>query len=64
MGPSVSGDRDATIDALRGMGVFTMAAANLAAETLRLPHPFWLRLYGSYAAPTFLLIIGRGLFLS
>lgn len=38
--------------------MFTMVAANLAAETLAPPHPFWLRLYGSFAAPAFLILAG------
>ncbi len=54
----LNADRDVTLDVLRGMAVFTMVGANLAAETLRQPHPFWLRLYGSFAAPVFLLLAG------
>src|SRR5262245_37310391 len=34
-----------------------MIAANLAGPVLREPHPLWLRLYGSFAAPTFVFLI-------
>lgn len=35
-----------------------MVAANMAGPALAEPHPFWLRLYGSFAAPLFILISG------
>src|SRR5262249_37801344 len=50
--------RDLTIDILRGLAVFTMVAANLAASALEGPHPLWFRLYGSFAAPLFVLLSG------
>lgn len=50
--------RDATIDIVRGMAVFTMVAANLAAAVLVKPHPFWFRFYGSFAAPIFVVLSG------
>ncbi len=50
--------RDKTIDILRGFAIFTMVAANLAGPVLAEPHPFWFRLYGSFAAPMFILISG------
>ena len=50
--------RDATIDILRGLSIFTMVAANMAASVLASPHPIWFRLYGSFAAPLFILISG------
>jgi uncharacterized membrane protein len=50
--------RDASIDILRGFAVFTMVAANMAAYSLREPHPWLLRLYGSLAAPTFIFLSG------
>ncbi|MBI5789685.1 MAG: DUF1624 domain-containing protein [Candidatus Schekmanbacteria bacterium] len=50
--------RDITIDTLRGIAVFTMLAANLAGMILAEPHPFGLRLYGSFAAPLFILLAG------
>jgi len=50
--------RDKTIDILRGTAIFTMVAANLAGEVLDVDPPFWFRLYGSFAAPLFILISG------
>lgn len=50
--------RDITIDTLRGLAIFTMVAANMAAEVLAEPHPFWFRFYGTFAAPLFILISG------
>lgn len=49
-------NRDTTIDILRGLAIFTMVAANMAASVLASPHPFLFRLYGSFAAPLFILI--------
>ncbi len=51
-------NRDVSIDVLRGIAVFTMIAPNLAAQVLAEPQPIWLRLYGSFAAPLFILISG------
>lgn len=51
-------NRDITIDILRGLAIFTMVAANMAAEVLAEPHPFWFRFYGTFAAPLFILISG------
>ncbi len=45
-------------DAARGLAVFTMFCANLAGNILPQPHPFALRLYGTFAAPFFVLIAG------
>lgn len=50
--------RDHTIDTLRGLAIFTMIAANLAAPVLAEPHPFWFRVYGSIAAPVFVTLSG------
>jgi len=50
--------RSHAIDALRGAAIVTMFAANLAGPCLRQPHPLWLRAYGSFAAPTFVLLAG------
>jgi len=50
--------RDATLDVARGLAIFMMVAANLAATALEEPHPFWFRLYGSFAAPLFVLLSG------
>jgi uncharacterized membrane protein len=54
----VKHDRDPTIDTLRGIAILTMVASNLAAVVLIEPHPLWLRAYGSFAAPLFVLISG------
>jgi uncharacterized membrane protein len=51
-------NRDVSIDVLRGIAVFTMIAPNLAAQVLAEPQPIWLRLFGSFAAPLFILISG------
>lgn len=50
--------RDLTIDVLRGVAIVMMVAANMAAAALEEPHPFWFRLYGSFAAPLFVLLAG------
>lgn len=56
--PPTSG-RNPTIDILRGMAIFTMVAANFSASLL---HPddktLWFRLYGTFAAPLFILLAG------
>lgn len=51
-------NRDTTIDTLRGVAIFTMVGADLAASALQQPHPFWVRLYGTFAAPMFILLSG------
>jgi uncharacterized membrane protein len=50
--------RSHAIDALRGAAIVTMFAANLAGPCLLPPHPLWLRVYGSFAAPTFVVLAG------
>jgi uncharacterized membrane protein len=50
--------RDDTLDTARGYAIFAMAASNLAGELLQLPHPFWVRVIGSTAAPLFVVIVG------
>lgn len=50
--------RSHAIDALRGAAIVTMFAANLAGPCLQPPHPLWLRVYGSFAAPTFVMLAG------
>jgi fucose 4-O-acetylase-like acetyltransferase len=50
--------RDVSVDALRGVAVFTMIASNLAAEVMSGSHPLLLRLFGSFAAPFFITISG------
>jgi uncharacterized membrane protein len=51
-------NRSHALDALRGVAIVTMFAANLAGPCLRPPHPMWLRIYGSFAAPAFVLLAG------
>lgn len=46
------------LDALRGWAIVTMVAANMTPYYLAEPHPAWLRLYGSFAAPLFVGITG------
>ncbi|HWA77392.1 MAG TPA: heparan-alpha-glucosaminide N-acetyltransferase domain-containing protein [Polyangiaceae bacterium] len=50
--------RSPAIDAVRGAAIVTMFAANLAGPCLREPHPLWLRAFGSFAAPAFVLLAG------
>jgi uncharacterized membrane protein len=50
--------RNATVDILRGIAVFTMVAANLAGNTLVMPYPFVFRFYGTFAAPMFIMLAG------
>src|SRR3989344_8074386 len=50
--------RDNTIDILRGLAIFTMVAANMSAHSYQEPHPYWFRIYGSFAAPTFVFLAG------
>lgn len=50
--------RDTSIDLLRGLAIFTMIAANMAAHSLVEPHSLFMRLYGSLAAPLFIFLSG------
>jgi uncharacterized membrane protein len=50
--------RDSSIDVLRGVAIVTMVAANMAPYVLETPHPLPLRIYGSFAAPTFVFLAG------
>lgn len=50
--------RDSTIDAMRGLAILAMVAAHMATMILAEPHPLWFRLYGSFAAPLFILMSG------
>ena len=54
----ISDGRDLTVDALRGLAIFTMVAANLAPFALAQPHPFLFRFYGTFAAPLFITLSG------
>lgn len=49
--------RDISIDILRGLAIFIMAPS-VASYVLAEPHPLWFRLYGSFAAPLFILLAG------
>lgn len=49
--------RDKTIDILRGIAIVLMVMGNLQ-PVLQSPHPFWLRAYGSFAAPIFIILSG------
>jgi uncharacterized membrane protein len=46
------------VDALRGVAMVSMLAANLAGPCLIEPHPLWLRIFGSFAAPAFVFLAG------
>lgn len=50
--------RESQIDILRGFAVFTMICANMAPALLRPPHPFGIRMYGTFAAPIFIFLSG------
>ncbi len=50
--------RDRTIDILRGLAIFAMIGANMIPVLLRGTPPFFLRLYGSFAAPMFIFLSG------
>lgn len=50
--------RDQRVDILRGLAIFTMIAANMAAHSLAEPHGTFMRLYGSLAAPMFIFLAG------
>jgi uncharacterized membrane protein len=57
-GVRAPGSRDIGIDALRGFAVVTMVGANMVPYLLEEPYPFWLRVFASLAAPTFVLLAG------
>jgi uncharacterized membrane protein len=50
--------RDTAVDTLRGIAIFTMVGANLAGAVLIEPHSLIQRLYGTFAAPFFILLSG------
>jgi uncharacterized membrane protein len=50
--------RDHSIDILRGIAIFAMIAANMAAYNYAEPHSFLFRIYGSLAAPIFVFLAG------
>ncbi len=56
--PKDKSGRYPSIDIFRGVAIFTMLMANSAAGSLVPPHHFWLRIYGSFAAPIFVFLAG------
>ena len=50
--------RENGIDALRGVAILAMVASHLSREVLESPHPLWLRVFGSLAAPLFITLAG------
>jgi len=50
--------RDTTVDTVRGLAILLMIPANMSSKIWLDTHPFWFRLIGSFAAPTFILIAG------
>jgi uncharacterized membrane protein len=50
--------RIATIDVLRGLAIFIMVPANMAAFVYVEPHAFWFRVLSSFAAPVFIGVAG------
>jgi uncharacterized membrane protein len=54
----MKGARDPSIDVLRGLAIVTMVAANMAPYSLEAPHPIPFRIFGSFAAPTFVFLAG------
>ena len=58
MGQNSQNNRDDTIDIVRGAALVTMIFANLAGYILSEPHPLACRLFGTFAAPTFVLLSG------
>lgn len=50
--------RVGSVDVVRGLAIVAMVAANAAGALLAEPHPFWLRLFGTIAAPTFVTLAG------
>ncbi len=52
------GQRDRTIDSLRGLAILIMIAANSSASVYAEPHPFCFRCLSSVAAPLFITLSG------
>lgn len=50
-------ERDQSIDTIRGLAIILMIMGNLE-PVLQNPHPLWLRIYGSFAAPLFVITAG------
>ncbi len=50
--------RIVTVDVLRGLAIFIMVPANMAASVYAEPHAFWFRVVSSFAAPIFIVVAG------
>jgi uncharacterized membrane protein len=50
--------RIVAVDILRGIAIFVMIPANMAASIYAEPHAFWFRVISSFAAPMFVTIAG------
>lgn len=57
-GAASASTRDVSVDAVRGFAVVTMIGSNMVPYLLNEPYPFWLRVFASLAAPTFVLLAG------
>jgi uncharacterized membrane protein len=57
--PETPAERDATPDVRRGIAILLMLCANVIGY-VSVPggHPLWIRLYGSLAAPLFIVVSG------
>ncbi len=54
----MAGTRNPAIDAARGLAIFIMLPANMAATVYAEPHPMWFRVFSSMAAPLFVALAG------
>jgi uncharacterized membrane protein len=50
--------RIVSVDVVRGLAIFVMVPANMAAYVYDEPHAFWFRVASSFAAPTFVAVAG------
>jgi uncharacterized membrane protein len=50
--------RNVSADVVRGLAIFLMIPANMAASVYAQPHAFWFRVVGSFAAPIFVMVAG------
>jgi uncharacterized membrane protein len=50
--------RNISVDIVRGLAIFIMVPANMAASVYAEPHAFWFRVASSFAAPTFITVAG------
>jgi len=54
----MSDTRNLTVDVVRGLAIFIMLPANMAALIYAEPHALWFRIFSSFAAPTFVFVSG------